>query len=86
MVVDAGRRGEMKSTESIPLLRRSSRVSTVPSNKWSPDHSTPVILLVPSADAQGRILMFKSDFSRGKNPKHEGWAHHHNRTRRPGLI
>ena len=27
-----------------PLLRSISRVSTVPSNKWSPDHKTPILL------------------------------------------
>lgn len=52
----SGEKGEGRRTiESIPLLRRSSKVSTVSSNKWSPDHSTPVILLVPSADAQGGV-------------------------------
>ncbi len=27
-----------------PLLRSISKVSTVPSNKWSPDHKTPILL------------------------------------------
>ena len=33
----------------LPLLRSISRVSTVPSNTWSPDHRTPALLLVSSA-------------------------------------
>ena len=28
----------------LPLLRSISRTSTVPSNKWSPDHKTPILL------------------------------------------
>lgn len=28
----------------VPLLRSISNVSTVPSNRWSPDHSTPILL------------------------------------------
>lgn len=44
--------------QEIPLLRRWSKVSTVPSNKWSPDHKTPVLLLVPqrvfSRGSQGK--------------------------------
>lgn len=88
----SGEKGEGRRTiESIPLLRRSSKVSTVPSNNWSPDHSTPVILLVPSADAQGGVSHsplsegFEIHVLREGKQGHEEWAHHHNRTRRPGL-
>ena len=33
----------------IPLLRSSSRVSTVPSKRWSPDHRTPILLTSSAA-------------------------------------
>ena len=45
------------NTIKLPLLRSISRVSTVPSNRWSPDHSTPMLLLVSSASGHRAASM-----------------------------
>ena len=63
-----------------PLLRSSSKVSTVPSNKWSPDHRTP-ILLTSSAivRASARKIVPAMVMAKGV----DCYTYHRNRKGRP---
>ena len=66
-----------------PLLRSISNVSTVPSNKWSPDHKTP-ILLTSSAivRASGRKNVPITVMTIGV----VDYTYHHNRKGRPATL
>jgi len=67
---------------SIPLLRSISRVSTVPSNRWSPDHRTPILVLysaiLPYFIHTDSLVLFWH-----LQHIHIKGAHHHSRTETP---